>query len=50
MLYIMHFNGKVMPDFDANIPNFRKVVAAQLIEARENNVDLVKIMENELES
>ncbi|CAM0947304.1 unnamed protein product [Alopecurus aequalis] len=49
MMYMSHFNGKVMQDFDQNIPNFRKVLAAELIEERENNVDLLQIMENELQ-
>ena len=49
MLYMEHFNGKVMMDFDVDdMPSFRMVVAAILIDSKENQGNLVKIMEEEL--
>ena len=49
MLYMEHFNGKVMMDFNVDdMPSFRMVVAAKLIDNRDNQGNLVKIMEEEL--
>ena len=49
MLFMEHFNGKVMTDFDSSdIPDFRKIVAATLIDSRDNQVNLMKIMEEDL--
>ena len=49
MLYMEHFNGKVMLDFDVEgIPRFRMTAAATLIDGRENKGNIVKIMEEDL--
>lgn len=48
-LYCCNFNGKVMNEFDNNaIPDLRKMIAASLIESRENNEGLEAIMEEDL--
>jgi hypothetical protein len=45
-----HFNGKVMMEFDNNaIPDLRKVIAASLIDNRDNgDVSMENVMEEEL--
>jgi Ulp1 family protease len=50
ILYIEHFNGKVMMEFGNNaIPNLRKVIAASLIDNRDNgDISLENVMEEEL--
>ena len=49
MLYMELFNGKVMMDFDVDdMPSFRMLVVAKLIDSKENQGNLVKIMEEEL--
>lgn len=49
MLYMENFNARFMVDFDANAtPSYRMLTAANLIEARENPDDLVKIMDENL--
>ena len=49
MLYMEHFNARVMLEFDSDaIPSYRKIVSARLIEARENEGEIVSIMEEDL--
>lgn len=44
-----NFNGKVMAEFDNNYcPNLHRTLAADLIEARENQDSVEKLMEEEL--
>uniref|UniRef100_A0ACD6AMH1 Uncharacterized protein n=1 Tax=Avena sativa TaxID=4498 RepID=A0ACD6AMH1_AVESA len=50
MLFMESFTGKVMPEFDNNaIPRLRKLVASDLIEARQNKVSMLQLMEEELQ-
>ena len=49
MLYMEHFNVKIMMDFNVDdMPSYCMVVAAKLIDSRDNQGNLVKIMEEEL--
>ena len=50
MIYMENFNTKVMAKFDNNaIPEFKKRVAASLIENRDNgDVSVEKLMEDQL--
>jgi hypothetical protein len=47
-----NFNVKIMIDFDSDsVPNFRKLVAANMIETRDNHKDNVEeIMNDELQA
>ncbi|KAM0850085.1 hypothetical protein ACQ4PT_053320 [Festuca glaucescens] len=48
ILYMEHFNGKVMPTFENDaIPDFRRVLAASLIENRDNQSEDVDLIMNE---
>ena len=50
MLFMENFNSRIMLDFDKDaIPSFRKIVAASLIDGRENEGDLSKIMDADLD-
>jgi hypothetical protein len=50
MLFMEHFNAKVMKEFsNENIPDFRKILAATLINNRDNNESVEKLMEEELQ-
>jgi hypothetical protein len=43
-----HFNGKVMPNFENDaIPDFRMVLAASLIDNRDNQSEDVDLIMNE---
>uniref|UniRef100_A0ACD5ZUY4 Uncharacterized protein n=2 Tax=Avena sativa TaxID=4498 RepID=A0ACD5ZUY4_AVESA len=49
ILFMENFNGKVMAEFDNNYcPDLRRTLAADLIEARENQDSVEKLMEEEL--
>uniref|UniRef100_A0ACD5YPB1 Uncharacterized protein n=1 Tax=Avena sativa TaxID=4498 RepID=A0ACD5YPB1_AVESA len=50
ILFMENFNGKVMAEFDNNnnCPDLRRTLAAHLIEARENQDSVEKLMEEEL--
>uniref|UniRef100_A0ACD5VBL9 Uncharacterized protein n=1 Tax=Avena sativa TaxID=4498 RepID=A0ACD5VBL9_AVESA len=49
ILFMENFNGKVMAEFDNNYcPDLHKTLAADLIEARENQDSMEKLMEEEL--
>ena len=49
MLYMEHFNAKVMLDFDKDdIPGFRMAVAGTLVDNRENEGDITTVMEMDL--
>ncbi|KAM0894786.1 hypothetical protein ACQ4PT_024246 [Festuca glaucescens] len=48
ILYMEHFNGKVMPTFENDaIPDFRRVLAASLIDNRDNQSEDVDLIMNE---
>uniref|UniRef100_A0ACD5W495 Uncharacterized protein n=1 Tax=Avena sativa TaxID=4498 RepID=A0ACD5W495_AVESA len=48
ILFMENFNGKVMAEFDNNYcPDLRRTLAADLIEARENQDSVEKLMEEE---
>ncbi|KAM0923710.1 hypothetical protein ACQ4PT_005333 [Festuca glaucescens] len=48
ILYMEHFNGKVMPNFENDaIPDFRRVLAASLIDNRDNQSEDVDLIMNE---
>jgi hypothetical protein len=43
-----HFNGKVMPNFENDVvPDFRRLLAASLIDNRDNQSDDVDLIINE---
>ena len=49
MLYMEHFNAKVMLDFDeVDIPRFRMAVAGILVDNRENEGEITTVMEMDL--
>uniref|UniRef100_A0ACD5XX05 Uncharacterized protein n=1 Tax=Avena sativa TaxID=4498 RepID=A0ACD5XX05_AVESA len=49
ILFMENFNGKVMAEFDNKYcPDLRRTLAADLIEARENQDSVEKLMEEEL--
>jgi Ulp1 family protease len=48
ILYMEHFNGKVMPNFENDVvPDFRRLLAASLIDNRDNQSDDVDVIMNE---
>ncbi|KAM0884639.1 hypothetical protein ACQ4PT_030878 [Festuca glaucescens] len=48
ILYMEHFSGKVMPKFENDaIPDFRRVLAASLIDNRDNQSEDVDLIMNE---
>ncbi|KAM0821849.1 hypothetical protein ACQ4PT_071901 [Festuca glaucescens] len=48
ILYMEHFNGKVMPNFENDaIPDFRRVLVASLIDNRDNQSEDVDLIMNE---
>jgi hypothetical protein len=51
ILYIDQFTGKSMPDFTSEaIPDFRKILAASLINNRDNAESVEKLMDEELQA
>jgi Ulp1 family protease len=51
ILYMEFFNGKIMSDIESgSVPNFRKLLAASLVETRDNHEDNVEeIMKEDLQ-
>ena len=48
ILFMEHFTGKVMPDFDKiTIPDMRRLLAASLIDSRDNQKDDIEAIMNE---
>jgi hypothetical protein len=50
MLYMDHFNARIMLDFsNDDITDFRKILAASLINNRDNKESVEKLMEEQLQ-